>query len=280
MTRKARNRIGKSILYWAILSPLAVINLFPFAVVLATALKPKDEVFANPPGWLASRFAWENFADMWQEAKFGTALLNSLQVGGLSVLVTLVVGIPAAYALFRFQFRGRAAYRRFLLITQMISPIVLVLGVFRLSVYFGLVDSFVPLIATYAAFNLAFTIIMLESYFATIPREVEEAAWIDGATRTQTIVRIFLPLALPAVMITATFTFVNVWNEFVIALTLLRSHENYTLPINVFAQASNLYVIAWHHVMAAVLIATLPVTIVFIWLQRYLIRGMSIGAIK
>lgn len=280
MTPKARRRLWKSILYWLILAPLAVINLFPFAVVLATALKPADEVFANPPGWMASRFAWENFGDMWAEVRFGNALMNSVQVSVLSVALTLVVGIPAAYALFRFQFKGRDTYRRFLLITQMVSPIVLVLGLFRLFVYFGWIDTHIPLIVTYAAFNLAFTIIMLESYFATIPQELEEAAWIDGATRLQTIVRIFLPLALPAVLITATFTFVNVWNEFVIALTLLRSHENYTLPINVFAQASNLYVIAWHHVMAAVLLATLPVTIVFIWLQRYLIRGMSIGAIK
>lgn len=280
MTAKARRRLWKSVLYWLILAPLAVINLFPFAVVLATALKPANEVFVNPPGWMASRFAWENFGAMWTEVKFGNAMMNSIQVSVLSVALTLVIGIPAAYALFRFQFKGRDTYRRFLLITQMVSPIVLVLGLFRLFVYFGWVDTQVPLIVTYAAFNLAFTIIMLESYFATIPQELEEAAWIDGATRAQTILRIFLPLALPAVLITATFTFVNVWNEFVIALTLLRSHANYTLPINVFAQASNLYVIAWHHVMAAVLLATLPVTIVFIWLQRYLIRGMSIGAIK
>ncbi len=280
MSRKSRVRLGKTILYWVILAPLTVINIFPFAVVLATALKPGDEIFANPPGWLASRFAWNNFADMWREARFGGALLNSLQVSALSVLLTLAIGIPAAYAMFRFRFRGRDTYRRFLLITQMVSPIVLVLGLFRLFVQFGWVDTLMPLIVIYAAFNLAFTVIMLESYFATIPLELEEAAWVDGATRRQTIVKIFLPLALPAVLITATFAFVNVWNEFVIALTLLRSAENYTLPLNVFALASNLYVIAWHHVMAAVLLATLPVTIVFIWLQRYLIRGMSTGAIK
>jgi multiple sugar transport system permease protein len=280
MSRKSRIRFGKTILYWIILAPLAVINIFPFAVMLATALKPGEEIFANPPGWLASRFAWNNVIDMWREARFGGALWNSLQISVLSVLLTILVGIPAAYAVFRFRFKGRDIYRRFLLITQMVSPIVLVLGLFRLFVQFGWVDTHMPLIVTYAAFNLAFTVLMLESYFATIPLELEEAAWVDGATRRQTIVRIFLPLALPAVLITGTFTFVNVWNEFVIALTLLRSAENYTLPLNVFGLASNLYVIAWHHVMAAVLLATLPVTIVFIWLQKYLIRGMSTGAIK
>lgn len=280
MSRMTRKYVRKSIIYWVILAPLAIINIFPFAVVLATALKPADEVFANPPGWLASRLAWNNFPDMWKEARFGGALWNSLSVSTLAVVLTLLVGIPAAYAMFRFRFRGRDSFRRFLLITQMVSPIVLVLGLFRLFVQFGLVDTHVPLIVTYAAFNLAFTVIMLESYFATIPKEVEEAAWVDGATRRQTIAKIFVPLALPAVLITATFAFVNIWNEFVIALTLLRSAENYTLPLNVFALASNLYVIAWHHVMAAVLLATLPVTIVFIWLQRYLIRGMSTGAIK
>lgn len=276
MTRRAR----KSLLYWVFLLPLAVLNLFPFAVMFFTAVKPRDELFVYPPVWLPTRFAWENFAEMWTKTGFGHALVNSLVVSVTSTLLTIAVGIPAAYALSRLPFRGKGAYRQYLLITQMISPIVLVVGLFRLLVQTGMVDSLIPLILTYAAFNLAFTTMMLQSYFTTIARDLEEAAWMDGASRRQSLVRIFLPLAVPAITVTAIFTFVNAWNEFVLALTMLRSESNYTLPLQVFAQVAGRYQVEWHHVMAASFLATVPVAIVFSLLQRFLIRGMSAGAVK
>ena len=272
--------LKKSLLYWLVLAPLAVLNLFPFAVMFFTAVKPRDELFAFPPVWLASRFEWRNFVDMWDKTRFGEALLNSLMVSVSATVVTILLGIPAAYALSRLRLRGKRAYRQYLLITQMVSPIVLVVGLFRLLVAMGMVDSQIPLILTYAAFNLAFTTMMLRSYFDTIARDLEEAAWMDGASRRQSLVRIFLPLAVPAITVTAIFTFVNAWNEFVLALTLLRSSENYTLPLQVFAQVAGRYQIEWHHVMAASLLATVPVAVVFSWLQRFLIRGMSAGAVK
>jgi multiple sugar transport system permease protein len=274
------HRLKKSVLYWLVLAPLAVLNLFPFAVMFFTAVKPRDELFAFPPVWLPSRFEWRNFAEMWDKTRFGEALLNSLVVSVSATIVTILLGIPAAYALSRLPLRGKQAYRQYLLITQMVSPIVLVVGLFRLLVAMGMVDSQIPLILTYAAFNLAFTTMMLRSYFDTIARDLEEAAWMDGASRRQSLVRIFLPLAVPAITVTAIFTFVNAWNEFVLALTLLRSSENYTLPLQVFAQVAGRYQIEWHHVMAASLLATVPVAVVFSWLQRFLIRGMSAGAVK
>lgn len=280
MTRRERAYYRRSILYWIVLLPLTAVTLFPFAVMVSTALKPRAEIFAYPPHWIPSHLAWKNFAGMWAVSHFGQALMNSAYVSILSVLLTLLIGIPAAYALFRFKVRGLGGFRIYLLITQMVSPIVLVIGLFRVFAMLGWIDSRTPLIITYAAFNAAFTILMLQIYFMTIPAELEEAAWIDGATRLRTIRSIFLPLATPAVAVTALFTLVNVWNEFVIALTLLRSSSNYTLPLKVFALASNLYEVNWNETMAAVLLATVPPVIVFIWLQRYLISGMAAGAIK
>lgn len=280
MTRRMRAYYRRSLLYWIVLLPLVAITLFPFAVMLSTALKPRDEIFAFPPRWLPSRLAWQNFSDMWTQSEFGTALGNTVYVSVLSMLLTLAIGVPAAYALFRFQFRGRGAFRIYLLITQMVSPIVLVLGLFRVFVQLGWIDTESPLILTYAAFNAAFTVVMLQSYFSTIPLELEEAAWIDGASRLRTIFSIFMPLARPAVAVTAIVILVNVWNEFVIALTLLRSSANYTLQLKVFTLASSLYEVEWHHTMAAVLVATVPVAIAFAWLQRYLISGAAVGALK
>ncbi len=272
--------LKRSLIAWGLLSPLILITLFPFAVMLTTALKPREEVFAFPPRWLPSRLAWENFADMWQATNMGRAVVNSLTVSALATALALAVGIPAAYALSRQHFPGKGGYRQFLLITQMLSPIVLVVGLFRLIAALGLIDSLTSLVLIYAAFNTAFTVWMLQSYFATIPRDIEEAAWIDGAGRLASLVRIFLPLALPAMGVTALFAFINGWNEFVVALTMLRSADTYTLPIQVFSLVGGRYTIEWHHVMAATLVATLPVAVLFAWLQRYLVQGLSVGAVK
>lgn len=272
--------LKKTLIYWAILSPLVVVILFPFAVMFVTAVRPRDELFVYPPRWGFSEFRWGNFAEMWVKTNFGEALFNSLYVSVLSTALALLLSIPAAYALSRYRFPGKGAYRTFLLMTQMMSPIVLVLGLFRLMVALGMVNNLNSLVLTYAAFNMAFTIWMLQSYFSTIPRDLEEAAWIDGASHFTSLVRIFLPLAVPAMAVTAIFSFINGWNEFVLALTMIRSSDDFTLPVQIYSQVAGRYQVEWHHVMAGTVLATVPVAIVFSWLQKYLIRGMALGAVK
>ncbi|HEU6441446.1 MAG TPA: carbohydrate ABC transporter permease [Microvirga sp.] len=272
------SKLRRSLVCWLVLSPIVVAAIFPFAVMLITALKPSTEVLT--PTWWPSRIAWENFRTMWVATNFGNALRNSLYVSVLATLGSLIVSIPAAYALTRFDFRGREFYRQFLLVTQMLSPIVLVVGLFRLMVALGVIDSINAVTVVYAAFNIAFSVWMLQSYFATIPLDLEEAAWMEGAGRAKTLVKVFLPLAVPAMVVTAIFTFINAWNEFVIALTLLRSQDSYTLPIQIFSLVSGRYTVEWHHVMAATFAATIPVAIAFAWLQRYLVRGLALGAVK
>lgn len=273
-------KLKKSLLYWLLLSPLVIVILFPFAVMFVTAVRPREELFVYPPRWTFSEFRWYNFVDMWEKTNFGGALLNSLYVSVAATALALVLSIPAAYALSRYRFRGKGVYRNFLLMTQMMSPIVLVLGLFRLMVQFGLVNNLNSLVLTYAAFNMAFTIWMLQSYFNTIPRELEEAAWMDGASHFLSLTKIFLPLAVPAMVVTGIFTFINSWNEFVLALTMIRNQDDYTLPVQIFSQVAGRYQVEWHHVMAGTVLATVPVAIVFSWLQRYLIRGMALGAVK
>ena len=274
------SKTKRSILYWIILAPLVIVILFPFAVMFVTAVRPRDELFVYPPTWGFSEFRWENFAEMWVKTNFGGALLNSLYVSITATGAALVLSIPAAYAMSRYRFVGKGLYKNFLLMTQMMSPIVLVLGLFRLMMTLGLVNDLNSLVITYAAFNLAFTIWMLQSYFNSIPRDLEEAAWMDGASHLTSLIRIFLPLAVPAIVVTAIFTFINSWNEFVLALTMMRSAEDFTLPVQIYSQVAGRYQVEWHHVMAGTVLATVPVAIVFSWLQRYLIRGMALGAVK
>lgn len=274
MTAKLR----RTIVAWTLLAPLAVVILFPFAVMLVTALKPAAEVLQ--PHWWPRDPQVANFARMWEATNFGPALLNSLLVSGLSTLLAVAISIPAAYAAARMPFRGAGAFRAFLLISQMLSPIVLVLGLFQLVVSLGLLDTRKSIVLVYAAFAIAFATWLLQSYFATIPRDLEEAAWIEGASRATALRTVFLPLALPAIAVTCIFTFVQAWNEFVLALTMLRSEETYTLPIQIFSLVAGRYTVEWNFVMAAALVATLPVAIVFAIVQRHLVGGLAAGAVK
>ncbi|MDR7007530.1 carbohydrate ABC transporter permease [Paraburkholderia strydomiana] len=283
MTLSAKAK--RSLWCWLALSPLVVVVLFPFAVMLFTALKPASEIFVYPARWLPVHWQWSNFVDMWQAANFGVALRNSTVISLLSTLLALAASLPAAYALARFPFRGRGTYRQFLLVTQMLSPILLVVGLFRLAAMIpygdgNLVDSKIGVIVSYAAFNIAFAVWMLSSYFQTVPRDLEESAWLEGCGRTKAVSKVFLPLAVPAIVVTAIFTFINAWNEFAVVYTLIRSPENKTLTVQVTDMVAGKYVVEWHLVMAATLCATLPVSIVFAWLQRYLVKGLALGAVK
>lgn len=280
MPIKITKKTKHSLWCWLALSPIVLVIIFPFAVMFFTSVKPRDEVFSYPPTWLPSEFIWQNYIDMWQATKFGDALVNSLYVSFSATFIALLVAIPAAYALARYHFRAKSSYRLFLLVTQMLSPIVLVVGLFRLIVWLGLIDSVNSLVLIYAGFNIAFAIWMLQNYFQTIPKDLEESAWMEGASFFQGLVKVFLPMAVPAIAVTAMFTFINSWNEFVLALTVLRTEENYTLPIQVYSLVGGRYTIEWHHVMAAALVASLPAAILFSWLQKKLVTGLSSGAVK
>lgn len=270
----------RTALYWVLLSPILFLSLFPFAVMLSTALKPADEVYSYPPRWLASRFAFDNFAQMWQVTGFGRALANSLFVSLGSTVVCLLVSIPVAYALSRRRFKGEGLLRRFLILTQMLPPIVLIIGLFRLMAAMGLVDQLWSLILAYAAFNVAFTVWMLQSYFDTIPRDLEDAARVDGASTLQALVYVVLPIAAPAIGVTGIVCFVSGWNEFVLALTLLRSPERLTLTMKVFLLVTGAYHVDWQLVMAAALATTLPAAVIFSAVQRYMVRGLAVGGVK
>ena len=271
-------KMRRTLIAWTVLSPVIVLSLFPFAVMAITALKPSAEVLTAR--WWPSRLAWENFIEMWSATGFGRALANSLYVSVLATALAIAVAIPFAYALDRFRFRARGALRQFLLVTQMLSPILLVIGLFRLVVALGLIDTTNSLVWIYGAFNIAFTVWMLQSYFATIPKDLEEAAWMEGASPARALWEVFLPLAIPAITVSAIFCFINAWNEFIIALTILRSEDSHTLPIRIFSLVAGRYTVEWNHVMAATFAATIPVAVVFAWLQQYLVRGLSLGAVK
>jgi multiple sugar transport system permease protein len=274
------SRVRRTILCWLLLSPLMILALLPYAVMLSTALKPATEVFEFPPRWLPSTLDLTNFASMWDKTGFGLALFNSLYVSVAATVLTLVLAVPAAYAMARFTLPAKAWLRTFLLLTQMISPVVLIIGIFRLMAAQGLINDQRALILAYSGFSVAFAVWMLQSYFQTIPRELEEAARIDGAGWFASLWRVFLPLAMPAIGVTSIFTFITAWTDFILAFTLLRSEEKLTATMKVFYLVSGSYRVEWNEVMAATLVTTVPIALIFLLLQRQIVDGLALGAVK
>lgn len=263
--------LKRSLLLWIALLPLLTLNLFPFAVVFDTIYRSGA---ANGGGF--STF----WAGMWHRTELGTSLLNSLIIAFSAAAASTLIALPAAYALSRFHFTGSRAISEALLGSQMLAPIMLVLGLSQMVSGIGLTDTRVALVGLYTAFQVPFAVWMLHGYIDAIPVEFEEAARLDGASRLRIIRSITLPLSLPAIAVTATFAFITAFNEFVLALTILRSPPTFTLPLRVNALTAGRYAIDWADVMGAVLVTSLPVLILFLWLQRYILRGLrlSLGA--
>jgi multiple sugar transport system permease protein len=273
-------RVRKSLIYWLLLSPLLTMVLLPYAVMISTALKPPDELFEFPPRWLPRHIDFSGFVTIWAKIDFGHALLNSIYVSVGATLLTLVFAVPAAYAMARYRLPGNRSLNLFLLLSQMISPVVLIIGIFRMMSAGGLVDNLWSLVFANAGFSASFAVWMLQSYFKTIPKEIEEAALVDGASWFSSLWRVFLPLAAPAIGVSAIFTFIAAWTDFVLAFTLLRSQDKLTATMKVFYLVSGSYHVNWNEVMAATLVATLPITIIFVLLQNRIVGGLTVGAVK
>jgi multiple sugar transport system permease protein len=273
-------RRRKTIVFWLLLSPLLILILLPYAVMLSTALKPATEVFTFPPRWLPETVDFSNFTVIWAKIGFGRALLNSVIVSIGATVLTLLLAVPAAYAMARYTLPARGPLRLFLLLTQMISPVVLIIGIFRMMSAQGLINDHRSLILAYSGFSVAFAVWMLQSYFETIPREIEEAAHIDGASWFASLRYVFLPLAMPAIGVTAIFTFISAWTDFILAFTLLRTPEKLTATMKLFYLVSGTYHVDWNEVMAATLVTTVPIAVIFILLQKQIVGGLALGAVK
>ena len=257
----------------------AAFFLFPYVVMLLTALKPEGELVTIPPKLFPQDWTPSNFIDVWKAAPIAQNLKVTLIVASASTALTVIAAAPAAYYTARNEFRGRRTFMILVLITQMFSPIALLIGLYREFLQIGLVDNYWALVITNAAFNLAFTIWILNAYFKNIPAELEQAAWMDGCTRPQALWRIVIPLAAPGIVTAVIFCFIAAWNEYVIALTLINTTENQPLTLGV-TSFIGLNKTEWQFLFAASLIAIVPVVVLFGLIERYLISGLTAGSIK
>jgi len=253
--------------------------LFPFYVMLVTSLKPMGEVFTSPPTWLPRAPTLSSYIEVWRAIPLGRFFLNSLIIALGAAGLTLACAVPAGYALARYRFPGRSLVLYAILVTQMFSPVVVIITLFKVLTAYRMLNTYASLIVTNAAFALAFSLWMLTGFFQSVPREIEEAARIDGCTTTQAVLKVLVPLAAPGVATTVIYTFILAWNEFIFALTFISSTRMQPLTVGL-ASFIGRFTIEWNHLMAGALLATLPVIVLFLLVERHLVKGLSAGALK
>jgi multiple sugar transport system permease protein len=255
---------------------LVVLFLFPIYWLVIMAFKTADEIFAFPPVWWPGSFNLANFAVLFRDGDW-ISVRNSLVLASVSTVVSMVLGTLAAYAIERFR-TGGENLAVWIISQRMLPPVTIVFPVFLLYVALGLVDSFAGLILLYVAFSLPYVIWMMRGYIQDIPLELEESAEVDGCSRWQILWRVVFPMARTGLFATAVFTFVFVWNDFLFALVLTRTEVvTYTVQVtHYFGGQSNF----WAKIAAMSVLGTVPVFLTVASLQRYFVRGISMGAVK
>lgn len=278
--------------------------LAPVAWLVSSSLQRDAEITSRPPHWIPHEPTLENFAAIFQarekKVTYETrrrgdpatggyipstarnlipSMWNSLVVAVSVVVLNLLVAVPAAYAMAKIRFIGRSTSIYFMLTTRVIPDIALVVPFFLFIRTFGLLDTLGSLVITYLAITVPFSIFILVSYFESLPDELDKAARVDGCSRLQTLARVYVPLAAPALVAVVLFTFLTSWNEFLLALMFTQTGKSQTMPIVVASFASD-FTISFAFINAAGVLAVVPPVLMAVIFERYIVSGLTAGAVK
>ncbi|GAA1494672.1 carbohydrate ABC transporter permease [Curtobacterium herbarum] len=266
-----------------VLALLTVFTVVPLYVMITTAIKPLGDV-QNDFTWIPSRITFQPFIDMWSTVPLGRYFINSLVVCTVATVFSLIIATFAAYAVSRWNFKGKTAFTTTVLSTQMFPGVLFLLPLFLIFTNLGnslgiqLVGSWLGLIITYLTFTLPFSIWMLAGYFETIPRELDEAAMVDGSGPMGALFRIILPSARPGLVAVGIYSFMTAWGEVLFA-SVMTNGLGSTLAVGLqqYSTQTNVY---WNQIMAASLVVSIPVVIAFLVVQRQFVAGLTAGAVK
>ncbi|WP_260192656.1 carbohydrate ABC transporter permease [Actinophytocola gossypii] len=260
---------------------VALVFLFPYLIMLVGAFKPRREILQVPPAYLPDNWEPGNFLTMWDtpETPLPFNLLSTVVISLGGTALALLAALPAAYYTARHRFRLRLPFLLLVLVTQMLQPTVLASGLFREFVELGINDTWLAMILVNAAFNLSFAVWIMHSFFASVPNEIEEAAWLDGCSKGQSLRRIMLPLVWPGIVTAVIFTFIACWNEFAASLILLPTDVNQPLTV-ALTRFIGQYESAWQYVFAVSIIGILPVVALFALIEKHLVSGLTAGGVK
>lgn len=265
------------------LAGLVVLLVFvlPYVIMFFGSVKTKAQIRSVEPTYFPQEWHWENYVTMWStpETPLPQNMISTIVISVFATLLVLLVAMPAAYYTARFVFPGRMVFLFLVIVTQMLQSAVLTSGLFRQFVALGLIDTWTAMILINAAFNLSFAVWIMHSFFAGIPKEIDEAAQIDGAGRLTVLFKINLPLVWPGIVTAIVFTFVACWNEFAASLIILSTAGNQPLSV-ALTKFVGQYETSWQYVFAVSIVAIIPVVILFMLIEKRLVGGLTAGSVK
>lgn len=274
-TRKWGFRLGHGLL----LAAYVAFALFPLFWLLKVSVTPNKLLYTEGVRMWPSQMSWEHYASVIHHTDFPLFFLNSTLVSGGTAFATTLLASSMGYALSRFPFRGKYTLIATMLITQMFPLVMIIAPIFRIFAPLGLTNSLTGLVIIYTAYNIPFAAFLMQSFFDSIPKELEEAAMIDGASRFTSLRHIVLPLTLPGIAATLGFVFTAAWSELLFALMLNSREEATTFPVGLLTFVSK-FSVDFGQMMAAGVLALIPVCVFFFFIQRHLVRGLTAGAVK
>ena len=270
-------------LFYIVLAIIFVYIVFPFYWAFRSSITPDGELFVTTVHYWPATPTFAHYEQVFGDGQFVRALGNSSLVAVTSTLLSLFIGTVGAYALGRFRFKGRLPVM-YLILSMTMFPSIAILGsLFDLVRRFGLYNNLISLIITYLVFTLPFTVWVLTSFFQSLPKELEEAAYVDGCTPLQTLYKVMLPLVAPGMVTTGLLAFIAAWNEFLFAVSFLQTPENRTVPLAIFLFATSSgggYEIPWGAIMAGTIVVTIPLIVLTLIFQNRIISGLTAGAVK
>ncbi|SMG25508.1 carbohydrate ABC transporter permease [Agreia pratensis] len=276
--RRPKERLAKVVIIVLLLTG-AAFAAFPIIWMASSSFKPNTEIFAYPPQLITSNFSFDAYITILTDPAKVRFFINSYVVSLAVTALTLLVAILASYAFSRYEFKGKRPINMIIVSIQAVPPITLLIPFFGLMVVLGLYNTYQGLILTYLVFTLPYAIIMMTGYFNTLPKELDEAARMDGAGPLTVLWRILVPISIPGIVSVGVYTFMIAWNEYLFALTLTRTEDMRTVPIGIqLLMGQNSY--EWNEMMAMSILGCIPVLILFLFFQRYFIGGMTAGAVK
>ena len=265
--------------FYLLVAVIILYAVFPFYYAIVTSLKAGSELFSV--NYFPMTLNWGNYASVFREQPFAYNLLNSVLVSFSVVALSLFFGVTAAFALGRVQFRGRGFLLLTVLGVSMFPQVAVLSGMFELIRGFGLYNNLLGLVISYMIFTLPFTVWVLTTFMRDLPKELEEAAIMDGAGPWEIIFKVFLPLMWPALVTTGLLAFIAAWNEFLFALTFTLTNDQRTVPVAIaLISGASQYELPWGNIMAASVIVTLPVLVLVLIFQRRIVSGLTAGAVK
>jgi trehalose/maltose transport system permease protein len=281
--RGARGKAIRGTLFYLAVAVVVLVALFPFYWILRTSLESNGQVASGVGGHngiIPSHLSFSAYPDVFSQQHFLTPLVNSLIVALGTTVVTIIVGSLAGYALARLNIRGAGAILSFILLAGFFPVLAMIGPLYLLLDDLHILDNIFPLIIVYLVYTLPLTTWLLKNFFQQIPAELEEAALMDGATRLQTLRRVVIPVAIPAVFTAAILSFILAWNDFAFAISFLRTTGHFTAPLAIVTFGESQYQVFYNLIDAAVVIVSIPIALLVLFAQRRIVSGLTAGSFR